>query len=185
MAGVKLWVPPSIVKFWCLVHDEQLSSNARRICRMVAVSSSQIALFVMLVPGSKYWLSMAFLIRCTRRCLNVRERRAPESQTPPIFPRSPPSLASLASLSLLLLFSAPLPLPLPAARCPLWWLIGVASRHFVSHFIVRWCFRILKESDHAMSELCGVSISQVPPVCVNSVTNWLLSMFTLTLRAKF
>ena len=55
---------------------------------------------------------MVFLILCTRWCLNVRERRAPESQTPPIFPRSPPSLASLASLSLLLLFSAPLPLPL-------------------------------------------------------------------------
>ena len=123
------------------------------------------------------------LILCTRWCLNVRERRAPESQTPPIFPRFPPSLASLASLSLLLLLSAPLPLPLPAARCPLWWLIGVASRHFVSHFIVRWCFRILKESDHAMSELCGVSISQVPPVCVNSVTNWLPSMFILS-RAK-
>ena len=116
-------------------------------------------------------------------CLNVRERRAPESQTPPMFPRFPPSLASLASLSLLLLLSAPLPLPLPAARCPLWWLIGVASRHFVSHFIVRWCFRILKESDHAMSELWGVSISQVPPVCVNSVTNWLPSMFILS-RAK-
>ena len=126
---------------------------------------------------------MVFLILCSRWCLNVRERRAPESQTPPIFPRFPPSLASLASLSLLLLFSAPLPLPLPAARCPLWWLIGVASRHFVSHFIVRWCFRILKESDHAMSELCGVSISQVPPVCVNSVTNWLPSMFILS-RAK-
>ena len=36
MAGVKLWLPPSIVKFGCLIHDEQLSSNARRICRMVA-----------------------------------------------------------------------------------------------------------------------------------------------------
>ena len=58
---------------------------------------------------------MVFLILCTRWCLNVRERRAPESQTPPIFPRFPPSLASLASLSLLLLLSAPLPLPLPGA----------------------------------------------------------------------
>ena len=57
MAGVKLWLPPSIVKFGCLIHDEQLSSNARRICRMVAVPSSQIALFVMLVPGKKSWLS--------------------------------------------------------------------------------------------------------------------------------
>ena len=175
MGGVKLWVPPPVVKFGCLMHDEQLSSSASRICRMVAVASIQIAFFVAPVPGPRRWLSMVFLILCTRWCLNVRERRAPESQTPPIFPRFPPSLASLASLSLLLLLSAPLPLPLPAARCPLWWLIGVASRHFVSHFIVRWCFRILKESDHAMSELCGVSISQVPPVCVNSVTNWLPS----------
>ena len=58
MAGVKLWLPPSIVKFGCLIHDEQLSSNARRICRMVAVPSSQIALFVMLVPGKKSWLSI-------------------------------------------------------------------------------------------------------------------------------
>ena len=41
-----------------LIHDEQLSSNARRICRMVAVPSSQIALFVMLVPGKKSWLSI-------------------------------------------------------------------------------------------------------------------------------
>ena len=165
------------------MHDEQLSSSASRICRMVAVASIQIAFFVAPVSGPRRWLSMVFLILCTRWCLNVRERRAPESQTPPIFPRFPSSLASLASLSLLLLLSAPLPLPLPAARCPLWWLIGVASRHFVSHFIVRWCFRILKESDHAMSELCGVSISQVPPVCVNSVTNWLPSMFILS-RAK-
>ena len=39
---------------------------------------------------------MVFLILCTRWCLNVRERRAPESQTPPIFPRFAPSLASLA-----------------------------------------------------------------------------------------
>ena len=129
------------------MHDEQLSSSASRICRMVAVASIQIAFFVAPVPGPRRWLSMVFLMLCSRWCLNVRERRAPESQTPPIFPRFPPSLASLASLSLLLLLSAPLPLPLPAARCPLWWLIGVASRHFVSHFIVRWCFRILKESD--------------------------------------
>ena len=114
------------------MHDEQLSSSASRICRMVAVASIQIAFFVAPVPGPRRWLSMVFLILCTRWCLNVRERRAPESQTPPIFPRFPPSLASLASLSLLLLLSAPLPLPLPAARCPLWWLVGVASRHFVS-----------------------------------------------------
>ena len=165
------------------MHDEQLSSSASRICRMVAVASIQIAFFVAPVPGPRRWLSMVFLILCSRWCLNVRERRAPESQTPPIFPRFPPSLASLASLSLLLLLSAPLPLPLPAARCPLWWLIGVASRHFVSHFIVRWCFRILKESDHAMSELCGVSISgkvrtrasHICIACSQECTHWLCS----------
>ena len=128
MGGMKLWVPPPVVKFGCLMHDEQLSSSASRICRMVAVASIQIAFFVAPVPGPRRWLSMVFLILCTRWCLNVRERRAPESQTPPIFPRFAPSLASLASLSLLLLLLAPLPLPLPAARCPLWWLVGVASR---------------------------------------------------------
>ena len=142
MAGVKLWLPPSIVKFGCLIHDEQLSSNARRICRMVAVPSSQIALFVMLVPGKKSWLSIVFLIRCIRRCLNVRERRRPETHTSSVFSASLVSLASLASLSL----------------CPLWWLAGAARRHFVSHCIVCWCCRILIEPDHAMSELCGASI---------------------------
>ena len=175
MAGVKLWLPPSIVKFGCLIHDEQLSSNARRICRMVAVPSSQIALFVMLVPGKKSWLSIVFLIRCIRRCLNVRERRRPETHTSSVFSASLASLASLALLSLLLLLSVPL--------CPLWWLAGAARRHFVSHCIVCWCCRILIEPDHAMSELCGASIWQVPPVCVNSVINWLPSIFTLS-RAK-
>ena len=137
MAGVKLWLPPSIVKFGCLIHDEQLSSNARRICRMVAVPSSQIALFVMLVPGKKSWLSIVFLIRCIRRCLNVRERRRPETHTSSVFSASLASLASLALLSLLLLLSVPL--------CPLWWLAGAARRHFVSHCIVCWCWRILIE----------------------------------------
>ena len=44
-AGVKLWAPPSIVKFGCLVHDVQLSSRARRICLMVSESSIQIVIF--------------------------------------------------------------------------------------------------------------------------------------------
>ena len=135
MGGVKLWVPPPVVKFGCLIHDEQLSSSASRMCRMVAVASIQIAFFVAPVPGPRRWLSMVFLILCSRWRLNVRERRAPESQTPPIFPRFPPSLASLASLSL----------------CPLWWLAGAARRHFVSHCIVCWCCRILIEPDHAMA----------------------------------
>ena len=125
MAGVKLWLPPSIVKFGCLIHDEQLSSNARRICRMVAVPSSQIALLVMLMPGAK---PIVFLIRCIRRCLNVRERRRPETHTSSVFSASLASLASLALLSLLLLLSVPL--------CPLWWLAGAARRHFVGHALV-------------------------------------------------
>ena len=77
MGGMKLWVPPPVVKFGCLMHDEQLSSSASRICRMVAVASIQIAFFVAPVPGPRRWLSMVFLILCTRWCLNVRERRAP------------------------------------------------------------------------------------------------------------
>ena len=52
MAGVKLWAPPSFVKFGCLVHDVQLSSSARLTCHMVALSSSQVALFVMSVAAS-------------------------------------------------------------------------------------------------------------------------------------
>ena len=43
MAGVKLWVPPPVVKFGCLMHDEQLSSSASRICRMVAVAATDRA----------------------------------------------------------------------------------------------------------------------------------------------
>ena len=58
MGGVKLWVPPPVVKFGCLMHDEQLSSSASRICRMVAVASIQIAFFVAPVPGPRRWLSM-------------------------------------------------------------------------------------------------------------------------------
>ena len=74
-AGVKLWVPSSIVKFGCLVHDVQLSSSARRICRIVTLSSIETAMFAMPVS-----LQMVLLISPSSR-LRVDERRPLETQT--------------------------------------------------------------------------------------------------------
>ena len=86
MAGVKLWAPPSFVKFGCLVHDVQLSSSARRTCRMVALSSSQVALFVMSVAASD--TSMVSMICCSRR-LHAGERR----------PQETPNIISISSIA--------------------------------------------------------------------------------------
>ena len=74
-AGVKLWAPPSIVKFGCLVHDVQLSSRARRICRMVSESSIQIVMF-----ASPVSLRMVFLM-FWGTCMRVERRRWPQTQT--------------------------------------------------------------------------------------------------------
>ena len=99
-AGVKLWAPPSIVKFGCLVHDVQLSSSARRICRMVSESSIQIVMFAMPVS-----LQMVFLMFRSMR-MRVELHRRPETQTSslppvlqlvPLVPQAPPS--SLAGFS--------------------------------------------------------------------------------------
>ena len=92
MAGVKLWAPPSFVKFGCLVHDVQLSSSARRTCRMVALSSSQVALFVMSVAASD--ISMVSMICCSRR-LHAGEHRPQETQTSSAFPALPSLSQSL------------------------------------------------------------------------------------------
>ena len=76
MAGMKLWVPPPVVKFGCLMHDEQLSSSASRICRMVAVASIQIAFFVAPVPGPRRWLSMVGNALTDAKCARPRGGRA-------------------------------------------------------------------------------------------------------------
>ena len=65
-AGVKLWAPPSIVKFGCLVHDVQLSSRARRICRMVSESSIQIVMFAS--PVSLRMVLLMFWSICMPTC---------------------------------------------------------------------------------------------------------------------
>ena len=72
---------------------------------MVALSSSQVALFVMSVAASD--ISMVSMICCSRR-LHAGERRLPETQTSSAFP-------ALLSLLLLLLLLVALPLPLPVA----------------------------------------------------------------------
>ena len=68
-AGVKLWAPPSSVKFGCLVHDVQLSSSARRMCRMVRCSSIQIVTFALSV-----FLQMVACVSWS-----MRMRHAPET----------------------------------------------------------------------------------------------------------
>ena len=96
-AGVKLWAPLSIVKFGCLVHDVQLSSRARRICRMVSESSIQIVMF-----ASPVSLLMVFVMVWSI-CMRVERRRWPQTQT-----SSLPVVFQLVSL---------LPQALPASTC--------------------------------------------------------------------
>ena len=99
-AGVKLWAPPSSVKFGCLVHDVQLSSSARRMCRMVRCSSIQIVTFALPVS-----LQIVPLVSWSMR-MRVELHRRPETQTSslppvlqlvPLVPQAPPS--SLAGFS--------------------------------------------------------------------------------------
>ena len=70
-AGVKLWAPPPSVKFGCLVHDVQLSSSARRMCRMVRCSSIQIVTFALSV-----FLQMVAFVSWSM-CMRVELRRRP------------------------------------------------------------------------------------------------------------
>ena len=68
-AGVKLWAPPSSVKFGCLGHDVQLSSSARRMCRMVRCSSIQIVTFALSVFLQMVaFVSWSMRMRVERRC---------------------------------------------------------------------------------------------------------------------
>ena len=111
-AGVKLWAPPSIVKFGCLVHDVQLSSRARRICRMVSESSTQISMSA--PPVS---LQIVFFMFWSIR-MRVERRRRPQTQS-----SSLPAVFQLVSLvpqalpaSLLLSVSLPEPQRLSVGR---------------------------------------------------------------------
>lgn len=155
-AGVKLWAPPSIVKFGCLVHDVQLSSRARRICRMVSESSIQIVMF-----ASPVSLRMVFLMFWSI-CMRVERRRWPQTQTSslPVMFQSVSLLpqALPASLSLSVPVTEPQigSLRLSLGRQYFWW-IGEACRVFVNHAIVFLAQACLVRSCRHSAKLAGTA----------------------------